>query len=527
MKKKIFSVLSVILALTVVFSAMMTVSAADELLAPVFSGIRSEGSSVMLEWYDENEEVSAFYVYRSETGKKGTWTRIASTSEPSYVDSTAIPGKTYYYTLKSVLKVNGKTIASASCPKEMIELIWERPVFTLTGNSGKGVLLQWDGTGTDGVIIYRSATGKAGTWTKIKTIKGNKTTSYTDTKVVIGETYYYCFKEYKTIGGKNYYSQSSKAYKKVISDVAVPENLSVTAKSSCNEFSYDKVPGTRGYVIYRSFTGKKGSWTKVSVTTSNNKLTYVDKDIITGKEYYYTVKSYKTLDGKNYYSASAPAVSTTSKKGEMTINVSSSEIIFSELLEKQNIRINVDGAPKYGTIQYEIGDTGIISCQWGKWNGDTIDLTVTRIGHGETTLKIFYEDYPESAVVLNVSAAKLELDDDYAEASELIEEAYGIFSEALSLLSKAQGKDISEVEKAQLVSEAIDKVGEVTVILEEAKILAEKYASIDGTDAKLIDNLLKISGLIEDFVNVDSLNSPLVAPILSSLESILKAAGII
>lgn len=529
MKKKIISVLSMVLVLTVLLStfAGMTVGAEEALLAPEIMGIRSENGVVSLEWYDYNEEFTGFYVYRSESGKAGTWKRIASTSEMSFNDSSALPNKTYYYTVKTFIKDGKKIIASPSCPKEKVSNKLTRPVFSLAGNSGMGVLLKWDAIkGASGVILYKSRTGEAGSWSKLKTIKNGKAGSYTDNKVNIGEAYYYCIRYYKTINGVNYYSQSSKAYKLVIKDVAVPENFEVRATSEGMLISYSKVPATKGYAIYKSLTGEAGSWTKIVTTKSNNTLSYLDKEVVYGVEYYYCVKSYKNVNGKNIYSAKSDNYWEVCQKGKLTISPSVSEVSFSELLEKQVVRVYVDGAPKYDTLKFEIGDPSVVAASWGKWNGDTIDLTLTRVGPGETTLRLYYDNYPDSDVVINVTADKLDLDDDYILAQEYMKQAYAIFSDVLKLFADSQKEGVSEAEKAALMAEAMKKIGEASDLLVKAQELAEKYADIDGgDDADLISNLLGVTKFIDDFVSTDNMNSAQITSIMLALNKILGAAG--
>lgn len=526
MKKKFFSVISTVLVLAVLLStfAGMTVSATT-LSKPELTAIRSTASSVSIDWYDQNAEVSGFYVYRSETGKAGTWKKIATTDAMYYTDKTVVPTKTYYYTVKAILKENGKTIASASAPKWNITVTIDKPVFTLVGNGGKGVVLEWDARpDVTGFAIYRSRTGKAGSWTKYKMVKSNKKGSFTDTKVDIGETYYYCFKVYKTVDGKNYYSASSKAYKKVISDVAVPENLEVRATSEGMQINYSKVPGTRGYMIYKSLSGKKGTWTKIHTTTSVNKLSYLDTDVIKGVDYYYTVRSYKTVNGKSYYSDTPAGFCETCKKGVLSINLSVNEIVFSELLEKQTIRIYVDGAPMYDALKFEIADPTVVAGSWGKWNGDTIDLTLTRVGPGETTLRVYYDKYPDADVTIDVTAMKLDLDDDYILAKDYMTQAYEIFSDALKLLKESQKDDITEIKKAELINDAVAKIKEAAELLEKAGELAEKYAEF-STDDELVNNLLKVANLILPLINADSLNSSTVQLVMSYLQKVLESAG--
>lgn len=529
MKKKILSVISACLVLCVLFSAfaVTSVTAATELSKPEIMGIRCENGVVSLEWYDYNEEFSGFYVYRSETGKAGTWKKIATANEMCYEDTTVLPGKTYYYTVKTFLKEGKKVTASASCPKESVKTTLERPVFSLAGNSGMGVLLKWDAVkGANGVIVYKSLTGKSGSWSKLKTVKNGKAGSYTDNNVEIGKTYYYCIKYWKNVDGKAYYSQSSKAYTLVIKDVAVPENFEVRATSEGMLITYSKVLATKGYAIFKSMSGEAGTWKKIAMTKSNNTLSYLDKEVVNGVDYYYCVKSYKNLNGKNIYSDKTETFCETSKKGTLTITPSVSEVVFSELLEKQSVQIYVDGAPKYDVLKATVDDPSVVSVKWGQWNGDVVELELTRLSAGETTLTLSYDNYPDATVVIPVRADKLELDDDYNTAKKYMEEAYELFSEVLQILSETQKEGVTEAEKLQLAAQAKEKIGEAVVLLEKANALAQKYADIDSSDAELTEKLLKLANIINDFGSTDALTGPMASYVMGYLNQILKAAGV-
>ena len=529
MKKKIISVLSMILMLSILIStfAGITANAEDVLLTPEIMVLRTDNGIVTLEWYDYNEDFTGFYVYRSETGKAGTWKKVTTTSEMSFEDNGVLPNKTYYYTVKTFIKEGKVITTSASCPKEKINNTLSKPVFSLAGNSGTGVLLKWDAIkGASGVIVYKSTTGKAGSWTKLKTVKNGKAGSYDDNKVNVGETYYYCFKYWKEVDGVKYYSQSSKAYKLTIKDVAVPENVEVKAVSDGMLITYDKVPATKGYIIYKSLTGKKGSWQKIATTKSNNTISYIDKGVVYGVEYYYCVKSYKNLNGEEIISDKTETVSGVCQKGKITILPSAGEVAFSELLEKREIKVKVDGAPKYDTLKYEIRDNTVVTASWGPWNakGDEITLTLTRVGPGETTIRLYYEKYPEADAEISVSADKLELDDDYMLAQDYIEQAYDIFSEVLKILADANKEGVNDIEKAVLMTKAADKIKEATALLEEAKVLAEKYAEFSNDD-ELIGKLLGFTDLLGGFFDIESMDSKDLQQVMYYINIILGATG--
>ena len=79
--------------------------------------------------------------------------------------------------------------------------------------SKKAVLLRWKKNArASGYKIYRS-TKKKGGFKCIKTLKGNKKTSFTDKKVVRKKTYFYVIKCYKQIGKKVQYSKPSSVKK--------------------------------------------------------------------------------------------------------------------------------------------------------------------------------------------------------------------------------------------------------------------------------------------------------------------------
>lgn len=79
--------------------------------------------------------------------------------------------------------------------------------------SGRKVKLTWKrDKNVTGYEIYRS-TKKDKNYKRIKTIKKNKTTSYTDQGVIKGKTYYYKIRSYKTVNYKKYCSSYSKVIK--------------------------------------------------------------------------------------------------------------------------------------------------------------------------------------------------------------------------------------------------------------------------------------------------------------------------
>lgn len=113
-----------------------------------------------------------------------------------------------------------------------------------------------------------------------------------------GKTYYYKIKAVGT-GSKEKIS----GYSKVVSGKPVPAKPSVTlasGKSKQVKVSWKKISGASGYEIYYS-TKKDGSYKKAKTITSGKTVTYTQKKLKSGKKYYYSVRAYRTVNGKKVY----------------------------------------------------------------------------------------------------------------------------------------------------------------------------------------------------------------------------------
>ncbi len=502
MKKRLLSLLCIIIVTVTMFSTLsIGVNAVytgrpDE--APTLRITDVGYTSVKLEWSDYNDYSSQYLIYRSPTGKKGTWTKIATTKAEvsSYTDKTVVPNKVYYYTVKSYIHYPDSKIKFVS----QMSTVWRvstqiaRPIFTLVGNGGKGVVLKWDiDKEMNGVAIYKSTTGKAGSWTKIKVIGNNKTKTYTDSKVEIGKTYYYCYKVYKTVNGKNYYSQSSKAYKSTILDVSVPQNLKAVALDEGIKITYSKSLGTIGYMIYRSETGKKGSWKKLETTKSNNTLEYLDKTAVPGKTYYYTVKSYKTVNGETHYSDSAKAIKVlnTAAPPELSF-VTGDSITFSNYYEEIPVKLsfknlNDEQALRIYIDEFEVSDIDdftvseldkfMNNCKFlfeideDKSTDTELYMLVYRVAPGTGTLKF---EYNGAVAELTVNCGEFEYDKDAAQIAEDYAKAISDAYDAAVILEDALNSDKYAVivEKGVAAREILSKA---VPNLEDAKSILEAH----------------------------------------------------
>lgn len=246
----------------------------------------------LLKWADDENAV-AFAVYRS-TSKTGDYTLLDTPDDAKYLDTSAVPGRTYYYVV-TVVDMGGKEKDSAI---KSITCDCARPVVSITTNASSGKpSLKWNAVdGASKYEVYR-ATSKNGTYTKMYT---TTSTSYTNSSAVPGTTYYY---KVKAICGKSSYGDSAySVVKSITCDCARP---TVTVK--CNEntgkpvLSWKAVDGASKYYIYRSTDGGK----TYKYWDSTSKTSYTNSGAEAGKTYYYKVKA---VCGKSSYGNSAQSL---------------------------------------------------------------------------------------------------------------------------------------------------------------------------------------------------------------------------
>ena len=159
--------------------------------------------------------------------------------------------------------------------------------------SASAIKLTWKKvTGATGYRIYQY-NFKTGKYEKIKTITSDKNT-YTVKKLKAGTTYKFAVKAYTKDNGETLWAASSKSIK-TATEPAVP-TVKITAASKKATLKWNKVTGATGYVVYMK--NSDGSYKKLGSTKSTS---YTKKSLKSGKKYYFRVRAYKTVEGKNIY----------------------------------------------------------------------------------------------------------------------------------------------------------------------------------------------------------------------------------
>ena len=137
-------------------------------------------------------------------------------------------------------------------------------------------------------------------WVTVKTIKGNKTFSYT-ASIYPGKTFKYRVSAYKTVSGKTYQGKET-ATLSVKYTIKAPTNLKVTATASnSTTLSWKGASNIKTYQVQR-YTNKK--WVKVA----NVKGYTYKASTVPGTTYTYRVLAYLTVSSKAYYSTASNSI---------------------------------------------------------------------------------------------------------------------------------------------------------------------------------------------------------------------------
>ncbi len=148
---------------------------------------RTEG--VQLTWKSVSGATS-YYVYRKAL-KETTWTKIATVTKTSYIDTKVVNGANYKYTIRAY---SSKTLSGYYVPGWSTVFLATPKLVSATSYKS-GIYIKWQPVKwATGYFIFRK-TGN-GDWVQIGTVKGSNTVAYNDKSAQIGEKYTYTVRAY-------------------------------------------------------------------------------------------------------------------------------------------------------------------------------------------------------------------------------------------------------------------------------------------------------------------------------------------
>lgn len=232
--------------------------------------------SIRIEWNKVNN-IKKYVIYRKDS-KKQDWIKVSETTSLQYRDYDIVNGRKYTYIVKAIGENGGRS----GYVKNVKITALKAPAEVKVNSTSKGVRISWTKmTSGTGYRVYRKFKGDT-QWDLVAKIKGNGTTSYTDTHVKNGKTYIYMVRQVKgsTLGTYNPHGYT-------IKHILPPE---LTAKHTPDGIvlSWEKAVTGNGYKVQRKASGDK-EWKTISTITNISKLKYTDKKPVYGKKNYYRI----------------------------------------------------------------------------------------------------------------------------------------------------------------------------------------------------------------------------------------------
>ncbi len=261
-------------------------------IANIVNGVRIYWESV--------EGIEKYGVWRSETGRDGTYVWLGNTTTTNFIDKNVKSGNTYFYKVTSMDIGSGKH----SEKSEAIGIIYvSTPDITGRENVKDGILLKWgEIDGATGYAIYRKSYDGNDVWVRLGTVTGNKNFTWKDTSVKgeDGAVYRYTVRalagnDLKTLSGCRNMGRTMVRLQETIM------NSVISSGPNSVQCEWAAVSSATGYELrFVDATGKVLSRTIVG----SKKLTMEVQELALNTKYNVQVRSFICLDGVGtFYSA--------------------------------------------------------------------------------------------------------------------------------------------------------------------------------------------------------------------------------
>lgn len=258
--------------------------------------------SIKLTW-SKAVSASGYMVYRS-TKQTGGWSKIATVDGEStltYTDNKAVPGTQYYYTVKAYLNIGGiNTYSDYNKTGFAGKTTFTVPKIVRTHSQGyNNIIVSFKSVkGADGYYFYRSTKPTSG-WSRIHEYKYLPADFYVDTDVEYTTQYYYTIRAYVKINNTIYKSDYVKTGFPGKSVAMTPEVSVKSTSYNSVEIKWNAWYDADGYIVYRTTKSNNTGWEIVKTMKATEPIgSYIDTNLNCGTTYYYTVRSYKMVDGK-------------------------------------------------------------------------------------------------------------------------------------------------------------------------------------------------------------------------------------
>ncbi|MCD7884658.1 MAG: leucine-rich repeat protein [Lachnospiraceae bacterium] len=229
---------------------------------------------------------------------KGNITYSSGSTSIATVSSSGVVTAKKPGTVKITVKAAGNSNYNAASKTVTIKVTLAAGKISSLKNTSSGITIKWSKvTGASGYYIYRKTA--SGTYQRIKTIKSGSTLSYTDKTVKSknGTTYLYAVKPYSGSTKGSYVSST------VVRLTGTSLSSVKNASSKKMTVKWTKKTKVTGYQIQYSTSSTFASGNTAVKVSGSTKVSKTISSLKKGTTYYVRIRTYKTVSGKNYYSA--------------------------------------------------------------------------------------------------------------------------------------------------------------------------------------------------------------------------------
>lgn len=279
------------------------VSATLVLDTPRLVNASDTGSGGIRVTWEKSGNATGYRVYHK-TGSSG-WKRIATISNSdteTWLDKTVQAGAKYSYTVRAFRTVDGTTeLSSYDAAGVSATLTLGTPQLDDAEDSANGIRVEWEkARNAEGYRVYRKTASS--NWKLLAKVSGANTLSYLDRTAQSGVRYTYTVRAYRTVNGTTEMSSyDSRGVSETLTLERPELERAADTGSGSIRVQWDDSDNAQGYRIYRKTASS--NWKHIATVTNPNAESYTDSTVSRGVTYTYTVRAYRTVNGKTELSS--------------------------------------------------------------------------------------------------------------------------------------------------------------------------------------------------------------------------------
>ena len=273
-------------------------------------------NQINLAWA-QTAQADGYEIYRNGQLLQTVW----GGNNCSYADTAIACGTTYSYQVRAFKNTNGTTSYGAFSGEA--SAVTSLPGTSMQGASSQEyqtMTITWNqGVGATGYELYRSNTSGTG-YNYLADITDGNTTSYRDTAVTVGETWFYKVKPYRVENGQKVYGPETGEVSGLVTLGSVSGVNAWASAYNRIELTWNKLSFATGYEIYYSTSPDGGYQLLKRVGKGSSRFKW--SKALCGTTYYFQVRPIQKVKKVTNYGSFSNTVSAMTTIGAPSATVS-------------------------------------------------------------------------------------------------------------------------------------------------------------------------------------------------------------